>query len=307
MKDLGLKTLKKTPKSNLQQFANNIRQEVIANISKTGGHLGAALGVVELTVAMHYIFNSPDDKIIWDVGHQAHPHKIITNRQKDMPTMRQAGGISGFTKRSESQHDPFGAGHSSTSISAALGIAATNNLANTDNYTIAVIGDGAISAGMAYEALNNAESIGGRLITILNDNEMSISPAVGAMSKYLSKLVSSKSYLKTRKIIKNFSNKLPNYIGKFPRKIEKSVKDWWIGGNIFETMGFYYIGPIDGHDINLLLEILQNSKNYDFSKPILIHCITEKGKGYNKIKNNSEKLHKEIFYFAIKAFFLYKI
>ena len=296
MKDLGLNALKKTPKENLQQFADAIRQEVIGNISKTGGHLGAALGVVELTVALHYSFNSPKDKIIWDVGHQAHPHKIITNRQQQMSTMRQAGGISGFTKRAESEHDPFGAGHSSTSISAALGIVAANNLAKTDDYTIAVIGDGAISAGMAYEALNNAETIGGKLITILNDNEMSISPAVGAMSKYLSKLVSSKSYLQTRKIIKNLSDKLPNYIGKFPRKIEKSVKDWWVGGNIFETMGFYYIGPIDGHDINLLLQILQNSKNHNFTKPILIHCITQKGRGYDKIKNSYDKLH------AVKAF-----
>jgi 1-deoxy-D-xylulose-5-phosphate synthase len=296
MKKLDLESLKKTPKENLQQFADSIRQEVITNISKTGGHLGASLGVVELTVALHYTFNSPQDKIIWDVGHQTHPHKIITNRQQKMSTMRKAGGISGFTKRSESEHDPFGAGHSSTSISAALGIVAANNLAKNNHYTIAVIGDGAISAGMAYEALNNAETVGGKLITILNDNEMSISPAVGAMSKYLSKLVSSKSYLKTRKIIKNFSDKLPNSIGKFPRKIEKSVKDWWIGGNIFETMGFYYIGPIDGHDMDLLLQILQNTKNYDFTKPILIHCITQKGKGYDKIKNSSDKLH------AVKAF-----
>ncbi|MDA9818076.1 1-deoxy-D-xylulose-5-phosphate synthase [Flavobacteriaceae bacterium] len=275
----------------LKKLADELRQEVIQNISQTGGHLGASLGVIELTIALHHVFDSPNDKIIWDVGHQSHPHKILTGRRDQMKTMRQPNGLSGFTKRAESEHDVFGAGHSSTSISAALGITAANNKNNSSNYTISLIGDGAISAGMAYEALNNAEAIGGKLIVILNDNEMSISPAVGAMSRYFSKLVSSKSYLKTRKFIKNISDKLPESIGKFPGKFEKSIKDWWIGGNVFETMGFFYIGPVDGHDVSLMTEILKNVKNDDFNKPILIHCITQKGHGYNEVKQTSDKLH----------------
>ena len=283
--------LRKIKRSELEEFSNELRQKTIEVVSKTGGHLGAGLGVVELTVALHYVFNTPNDKIIWDVGHQSYPHKILTGRKDKMLSLRQKNGISGFTKRSESQFDPFGAGHSSTSISSALGFALARDIKKEQRDVITVIGDGAISAGMAYEALNNAGSAHNRLIVILNDNDMSISPPVGAMSNYLSRLAASKSYLKIRDISKKFLKKLPDSIAKFSKKLEKTTKEWWMGGNIFEEMGFYYIGPVDGHNINILLTILENIKNDKSNTPILIHIKTENGRGYNEIMSSTDSLH----------------
>ena len=283
--------LRKIKRSELEEFSNELRQKTIEVVSKTGGHLGAGLGVVELTVALHYVFNTPNDKIIWDVGHQSYPHKILTGRKDKMLSLRQKNGISGFTKRSESQFDPFGAGHSSTSISSALGFALARDIKKEQRDVITVIGDGAISAGMAYEALNNAGSAHNRLIVILNYNDMSISPPVGAMSNYLSRLAASKSYLKIRDISKKFLKKLPDSIAKFSKKLEKTTKEWWMGGNIFEEMGFYYIGPVDGHNINILLTILENIKNDKSNTPILIHIKTEKGRGYNEIMSSTDSLH----------------
>ncbi len=289
--------LRKFPKENLQQIADELRQETIASVSQTGGHLGAGLGVVELTVALHYVFDTPHDKLIWDVGHQAYPHKILTGRKGRMNTIRQPNGLSGFTKRSESEYDVFGAGHSSTSVSAALGISVAKKFKNEKSSVIAIIGDGAMSAGMAYEAMNNAGALedeflrNNRLIVILNDNDMSIAPPTGAMSHYLSRLASSKSYLKIRDIAKKFAHKLPDSIGKYPRKFEKAAKEWWMGGNIFEEMGFYYIGPIDGHNLEVLVPILQNIRDDHSSDPILIHCVTEKGKGLTDSMDSEDKLH----------------
>ncbi|MDA7705312.1 1-deoxy-D-xylulose-5-phosphate synthase [Rickettsiales bacterium] len=285
------KDLKKLSKLQLEDFSNYLRQKTIEIVSQTGGHLGAGLGVIELTTALHYVFNTPDDKIIWDVGHQSYPHKILTGRKDKMLSIRQENGISGFTKRSESEFDPFGAGHSSTSISAALGFALARDIKKEKRDVIAVIGDGSISAGMAYEALNNAGSAHNRLIVILNDNDMSIAPPVGAMSNYLSRLAASKSYLKIRDISKKFLKKLPDSISKFPKKFEKAAKEWWMGGNIFEEMGFYYIGPVDGHNIDILVTILENIKNDNSDTPILIHVKTEKGKGYNEIMSSGDSLH----------------
>ena len=283
--------IKKLEKSQLFSLSNELRKKTFDIVSQTGGHLGAGLGVVELTIALHYVFNTPDDKIIWDVGHQSYPHKILTGRKEKMLSIRQENGISGFTKRSESEFDPFGAGHSSTSISAALGFALARDIKKEQRDVIAVIGDGAISAGMSYEALNNAGWAHNRLIVILNDNDMSISPPVGAMSNYLSRLAASKSYLKIRDISKKFLNKLPDYVAKFPKKFEKAAKEWWMGGNIFEEMGFYYIGPVDGHNIDILVTILENIKNDQSDTPILIHIKTEKGKGYNEIMSSKDSLH----------------
>ncbi|MDB2550606.1 1-deoxy-D-xylulose-5-phosphate synthase [Rickettsiales bacterium] len=285
------KDLKKLSKLQLEDFSNYLRQKTIEIVSQTGGHLGAGLGVIELTTALHYVFNTPDDKIIWDVGHQSYPHKILTGRKDKMLSIRQENGISGFTKRSESEFDPFGAGHSSTSISAALGFALARDIKKEKRDVIAVIGDGSISAGMAYEALNNAGSAHNRLIVIINDNDMSIAPPVGAMSNYLSRLAASKSYLKIRDISKKFLKKLPDSISKFPKKFEKAAKEWWMGGNIFEEMGFYYIGPVDGHNIDILVTILENIKNDNSDTPILIHVKTEKGKGYNEIMSSGDSLH----------------
>jgi len=285
------KDLKKLRRSQLQDVSDELRQQTIEIVSKTGGHLGAGLGVIELTTSLHYVFDTPDDKIIWDVGHQSYPHKILTGRREEMLTIRQEGGISGFTKRSESKFDPFGAGHSSTSISAALGFALARDIKKEKRNIIAVVGDGAISAGMAYEALNNSGSAHNRLIVILNDNDMSISPPVGAMSNYLSRLAASKSYLKIRDISKKFLKKLPDSIAKFPKKFEKAAKEWWMGGNIFEEMGFYYIGPVDGHNVDILVTILENIKNDKSDTPILIHIKTEKGRGYNKIMSSVDSLH----------------
>ena len=291
LKDLNIKQLK--------DLAIELREETIKNVSKTGGHLGAGLGVIELTVALHYVFDAPNDKIIWDVGHQAYPHKILTERKSMISTIRQPNGLSGFTRRAESKYDPFGAGHSSTSISAGFGIEVANQLKKQSNYTVAVIGDGAISAGMAFEAMNNAGDKKNknktRFIVILNDNDMSIAPPTGAMSNYLSKLTSSKTYFKFRnfskKVTDKISKKLPKTIVDFPRKFEKSIKEWWMGGNIFEELGFYYIGAIDGHNLDLLVNILKNIKSNDLNKPILIHCITEKGKGFNQVMPSEDKLH----------------
>lgn len=291
------KDLKNLSLLELKQVATELREETINIVAKTGGHLGAGLGVIEITCALHYVFDTPNDKLIWDVGHQAYPHKILTNRKSRMHSIRQPKGLSGFTKRSESEYDPFGAGHSSTSISSALGIAVAKKFNNEKSNVIAVIGDGAMSAGMAFEAMNNAGALeakffdDNRLIVILNDNDMSIAKPTGAMSHYFSRLVSSKSYLKIRDISKKFVNKLPKNIGKYPRKFEKSIKDWWMGGNIFEELGFFYIGPIDGHNLDILVTILQNIRDDNSSDPILIHCITTKGKGLEDVMPSSDKLH----------------
>jgi 1-deoxy-D-xylulose-5-phosphate synthase len=289
--------LKKFGVENLPQIADELRFETLKSVSQTGGHLGAGLGVVELTVALHYVFDTPHDKLIWDVGHQAYPHKILTGRRDLMTTIRQPNGISGFTKRAESEYDPFGAGHSSTSISAALGMSVAKKFKKEKSHVIAVIGDGAISAGMAYEAMNNAGALedeffhDNRLIVILNDNDMSIAPPTGAMSHYLSRLAASKSYLKIRDLSKKIANKLPVNIGKYPRKFEKAAKEWWMGGNVFEEMGFYYVGPIDGHNLEVLVPILQNICNDHSSDPVLIHCVTQKGRGYVETMQSSDKLH----------------
>ena len=289
--------LKKYSLNEIKQIADELRQETISAVAKTGGHLGAGLGVVEITCALHYVFDTPHDKLIWDVGHQAYPHKILTGRRDKMHTIRKAEGLSGFTRRAESEFDPFGAGHSSTSISASLGIAVAKKFKQEKSHVIAVIGDGAMSAGMAFEAMNNAGALeeqyfhDNRLIVILNDNDMSIAPPTGAMSHYFSRLASSKSYLKIRDFSKKVVHKLPEAVGKYPRKFEKSIKEWWMGGNIFEELGFYYIGPIDGHNLDILVPILQNIRNDKSSDPILIHCVTEKGRGFVETMQSSDKLH----------------
>jgi 1-deoxy-D-xylulose-5-phosphate synthase len=289
--------LKKFSLAEIKQIADELREETISAVAKTGGHLGAGLGVVELTTALHYVFDTPADKIIWDVGHQAYPHKILTGRRAKMGSIRQVGGISGFTKRKESEYDCFGAGHSSTSISAALGISVAKKFKQEKSHVIAVIGDGAMSAGMAFEAMNNAGALeeeffhDNRLIVILNDNDMSIAPPTGAMSHYLSRIASSKSYLKIRDVAKKITEKLPESLAHFPRKFEKATKEWWMGGNIFEELGFYYIGPIDGHNLDVLVPILQNIKSDKSSDPILIHVVTEKGRGLNEKMHTTDKLH----------------
>lgn len=288
--------LKEMSDEELKALSNELRQETIETVSKTGGHLGAGLGVVELTVALHSVFNTPKDKIIWDVGHQSYPHKILTGRRNKMDSLRKPSGLSGFTKRSESEYDPFGAGHSSTSISAALGMAIARDLDEDENEVIAVIGDGAISAGMAYEAMNNAGALDTRLIVILNDNDMSIAPAVGAMSGYLSRLISSKSYITFRGFAKKTLKHLPNSLGDIAKRAEKSAKTIAVGSNIFEEMGFYYIGPIDGHNLDHLLPVLRNVRDSDRKKPILIHAITEKGHGFDSPEASKEKYH------AVKKF-----
>ncbi len=289
--------LKKFSVQEIKQLAAELRYETVSAVSQTGGHLGAGLGVVELTCALHYVFDTPHDKLIWDVGHQAYPHKILTGRRDKMSTIRQAGGISGFTKRSESEYDPFGAGHSSTSISAALGMSVAKKFKKEKSHVIAVIGDGAMSAGMAFEAMNNAGALeeeffaDNRLIVILNDNDMSIAPPTGAMSHYFSRIASSKSYLKIRDVAKKITEKLPDSLAHFPRKFEKATKEWWMGGNIFEELGFYYIGPVDGHNLDVLIPILKNICDDKSTDPILIHCITEKGRGYNEVMQSGDKLH----------------
>ncbi|WP_434623353.1 1-deoxy-D-xylulose-5-phosphate synthase [Azospirillum sp. B2RO_4] len=275
----------------LRQFADELRTETVDAVSVTGGHLGAGLGVVELTTALHYVFDTPYDRLIWDVGHQCYPHKILTGRRDRIRTLRMGGGLSGFTKRSESEYDPFGAGHSSTSISAGLGMAVASKMKGERRNVIAVIGDGAMSAGMAYEAMNNAASTKSRLIVILNDNDMSIAPPVGAMSAYLSRLISSKPYLSLRHLAKEIADQLPRPLRNAARRAEEYARGMVTGGTLFEEMGFYYIGPIDGHNLDHLLPVLQNVRDADDDKPVLIHVVTKKGKGYGPAEESADKLH----------------
>ncbi len=275
----------------LKQVAAELRAETIDAVSVTGGHLGAGLGVIELTVALHAVFNTPDDRIIWDVGHQAYPHKILTGRRDKIRTLRMGGGLSGFTKRSESEYDPFGAAHSSTSISAGLGMAAARDLSGGNNHVIAVIGDGSMSAGMAYEAMNNAGTMKSKMIVILNDNNMSIAPPVGAMSHYLTGLVSSKPYLGARDAAKKIANILPPPLRGAAKRAEETARAALGGGTMFEEMGFYYIGPIDGHNLDHLLPVLKNIRDNHPEAPVLIHAITKKGKGYAPAENSEDKMH----------------
>ncbi len=274
----------------LRQVADELRAETISAVSVTGGHLGAGLGVVELTVALHWVFNTPDDRLIWDVGHQAYPHKILTGRRDRIRTLRQGGGLSGFTKRTESEYDPFGAAHSSTSISAGLGMAVARDLDGRKNNVVAVIGDGAMSAGMAYEAMNNAGARSERLIVILNDNDMSIAPPVGALSSYLARISSSNTYLHLREIGKQLVHKLPKQWERRAARAEEHTRTFWTGGTLFEELGFYYVGPIDGHDLNVLLPILKNVRDAE-QGPILVHVVTKKGKGYPPAEAASDKYH----------------
>jgi 1-deoxy-D-xylulose-5-phosphate synthase len=284
--------LRRLEPGQLRQLADELRQEMIHAVSVTGGHLGAGLGVVELTVALHYVFNTPDDKLVWDVGHQAYPHKIITGRRSRIRTLRQGGGLSGFTKRSESEYDPFGAAHSSTSISAALGFAVANKLMNKPGKGIAVIGDGAMSAGMAYEAMNNAREAGNRLVVILNDNDMSIAPPVGALSSYLSRLLSGRKFLELREYLKQVSGKvLPPPLQKAAARIDEYARGFAQGGGtLFEELGFYYVGPIDGHNLDHLLPVLENVRDAA-EGPMLIHVVTQKGKGYGPAEASADKYH----------------
>lgn len=275
----------------LKQLANELREDTIRTVSVTGGHLGASLGVVELTVALHHVFNTPDDRLIWDVGHQCYPHKIMTGRRDRMNTLRQGGGLSGFTKRSESEYDPFGAGHSSTSISAGLGMAAARDLAGKNNNVIAVIGDGSMTAGMAYEAMNNAGSMDERLIVILNDNDMSIAPPVGALSNYLSRVVSSKTYRGVRHFSRDVADKLPRGLREAARRAEEYARGMVTGGTMFEEMGFYYVGPIDGHNLEAIISVLKSLRDDEESGPVLIHAVTEKGHGYGPAEASSDKYH----------------
>jgi 1-deoxy-D-xylulose-5-phosphate synthase len=282
--------LRKLSEDQLPQLAGELREEMIDAVSVTGGHLGAGLGVVELTVALHWIFNTPDDRLIWDVGHQAYPHKILTGRRDRIRTLRQPGGLSGFTKRDESPYDPFGAAHSSTSISAALGMAVARDLKGGKNNVVAVIGDGAMSAGMAYEALNNAGARDERLIVILNDNDMSIAPPTGALSAYLARVTSSGTYLHLRDYAKQLAKMLPKQWERRAARVEEYTRHIWQGGAWFEELGFYYVGPIDGHDFNQLLPVLKNVRDTE-QAPILVHVVTQKGKGYAPAEAAEDKYH----------------
>ena len=275
----------------LKTLAEELRAETIDAVSNTGGHLGAGLGVVELTVAIHHIFNTPDDILVWDVGHQCYPHKILTGRRGRIRTLRQGGGLSGFTKRSESEFDPFGAAHASTSISAALGFAVSRDLQGRKNRVIAVIGDGALTGGMAYEAMNNAGSMDTPLVVILNDNDMSIAPPVGAMSAYLSRLISSKHYRSLRDLARHVAEKFPRAVERGVKRGEEYARGMVTGGTLFEELGFYYIGPIDGHNLDHLLPILKNVRDDAASGPILVHVVTQKGKGYVPAEHSSDKYH----------------
>ena len=283
--------LRKLKKKQLNQVSEELRTELIEVVSETGGHLGAGLGVVEMTVALHYVFNTPKDKLVWDVGHQCYPHKIITGRKEKIRTLRKGGGLSGFTKRSESEYDPFGAAHSSTSISSTLGMATAKKLSNDNNNVVAVIGDGAMSAGMAYEAMNNAGAMKSKLIVILNDNDMSIAPPVGAMSKYLARLLSGKIYFSFRETVKLIISAFSKRFSKKAGKAEDILRSMVTGGTLFNELGFYYIGPIDGHDVNNLVTILENVKNSKYDGPILIHALTKKGKGYKPAEESGDKYH----------------
>ena len=285
------KDLRGLKPENLTALAQELRQEVINAVSVTGGHLGAGLGVVELTIALHYVYQTPYDKLIWDVGHQAYPHKIITGRRDRIKTLRQTGGLSGFTKRAESEFDPFGAAHSSTSISAGLGMAVARDLKSEKNHVIAVIGDGAMSAGMAYEAMNNAGAGNSKLLVVLNDNDMSIAPAVGAMSSYLSRLISSTSYRSLRDLAKQLASHLPKQLERTAKRAEEYARGLVTGGTLFEELGFYYVGPVDGHNLEHLLPVLQNIKNAKQDKPVLLHVVTEKGRGHPFPEKSLEKYH----------------
>ena len=275
-------------KAELRQIADELRAETISAVSVTGGHLGAGLGVVELTVAIHAVFDTPADRLVWDVGHQAYPHKILTGRRSRIRTLRQGGGLSGFTKRDESEYDPFGAAHAGTSVSAAAGFAVARDLLDRDNRVIAVVGDGAMSAGMIYEAMNNAGAMHAPLIVILNDNDMSIAPPVGAVSHYLSRTVSSKGYRKVRKLAKRVTRKIG--IEGIVKKAEHSIRNFNMGGDMFDALGFYYIGPIDGHDMDALVDVLENARDMQ-NGPVLVHVVTQKGKGYDPAENADDKYH----------------
>src|SRR3569623_1588904 len=282
--------LRKLKPTALRQLADELRAETISAVGTTGGHLGSGLGVVELTTAIHYVFDTPDDRLIWDVGHQCYPHKILTGRRDRIRTLRQGGGLSGFTKRSESEYDPFGAAHSSTSISAALGFAIANKLSGKPGKAIAVIGDGAMSAGMAYEAMNNAEAAGNRLIVILNDNDMSIAPPVGGLSAYLARMVRSSPYLGVRNLAKKITAKLSRRVYNAAEKAEEFTRGWMTGGTLFEELGFYYVGPIDGHNLDHLIPVLENVRDSE-QGPILVHVVTTKGKGYGPAEAAADKYH----------------
>jgi 1-deoxy-D-xylulose-5-phosphate synthase len=282
--------LRRLAPGQLRTLADELRSETVSAVSVTGGHLGAGLGVVELTVALHYVFNTPEDRLVWDVGHQAYPHKILTGRRERIRTLRSPGGLSGFTKRSESEYDPFGAAHSSTSISAALGFAVANQLAGKPGRGIAVIGDGAMSAGMAYEAMNNARVAGNRLVVILNDNDMSIAPPVGGLSAYLARLVSSRGFLKVRDMARRLSRKLPEPLHYAAKKTDEFARGMAMGGTLFEELGFYYVGPIDGHNLDALIPVLENVRDMA-EGPCLIHVVTKKGHGYAPAEAAADKYH----------------
>ncbi len=283
--------LRALPLEDLPYLAEEIRQEIIHVVSNTGGHLGASLGVVELTIALHYVFNTPEDRLIWDVGHQCYAHKLLTGRKDRFAGLRQAGGLSGFTKRSESEYDPFGAGHSSTSISAAVGMAAARDMLYRKNNVISVIGDGSMSAGMAFEALNNAGSKNSRLVVVLNDNDMSIARPVGALSHHLSHLISSKPYMTLRQVALDMASRLPQFVKETALKAERHAKGFVTGGTLFEEMGFYYVGPIDGHSFDQLIPILTNIRDAKEDYPILVHVVTHKGKGYEPAEKWPSKYH----------------
>jgi 1-deoxy-D-xylulose-5-phosphate synthase len=282
--------LRRLTKEQLPELAEELRRETISAVSVTGGHLGAGLGVVELAVALHYVFDTPKDRLIWDVGHQAYPHKILTGRRDRIRTLRQTGGLSGFTKRAESEYDPFGAGHSSTSISAALGMAVARDLQGEKRNVVAVIGDGAMSAGMAYEAMNNAGGMDKRLVVILNDNDMSIAPPVGALSAYLSKVLSGSTYRSLREGGKHIVKKMPRFVFEGARRAEELTRSFFTGGTLFEQLGFYYVGPLDGHNLRHLLPVLENVRDSELG-PILVHVVTKKGKGYGPAEAANDKLH----------------
>jgi len=282
--------LRRLPEAALRQVVDELRQETIDAVSVTGGHLGAGLGVVELTVALHHVFDTPRDRLVWDVGHQAYPHKILTGRRDRIRTLRQGGGLSGFTKRAESEYDAFGAAHSSTSISAGLGMAVARDLKGAANNVVCVIGDGAMSAGMAYEAMNNAGARSERLIVILNDNDMSIARPVGALSNYLARITSSGTYLHLRDIAKQLARRLPKYWERRAALAEEYTRTYWTGGTLFEELGFYYVGPIDGHNLNVLLAVLKNVRDAKLG-PILVHAVTKKGKGYPPAEASDDKYH----------------
>ena len=282
--------LRQLDRSDLRQLSDELRAEMIDAVGSTGGHLGSGLGVVELTVAIHYVFNTPDDRLVWDVGHQAYPHKIITGRRARSRTLRQGGGLSGFTKRSESEYDPFGTAHSSTSISAALGFALANKMQDKPGRGIAVIGDGAMSAGMAYEAMNNAEAAGNSLVVILNDNDMSIAPPVGGLSAYLARMVSSSEYLGLRSLASKVAKKLSRRVHSSLEKAEEYTRGMVTGGTLFEELGFYYVGPIDGHNLDHLIPVLENVRDAE-EGPVLVHVVTTKGKGYAPAENSADKYH----------------